>query len=223
MSSTIRITVVAKDGISLIGCPTTFHLPCPFGGSVIDGRDFYFRSDNLQQTWKFPPQLTPATLPAVSFPVAYIQSGGHDYYAIADQDKSPAEAVNQILADACNACCSTSPGSEPDETAQAPGNIIPTLMHMAVGQVLQDCNTNICTYSYYDTLPADGGVSYNLQFACNGVLTSSGNTKFTTKAAALAWAVGNLGSYGTWTNPSGQILKVSGTACSVGALSHTNF
>lgn len=221
MSNTIKVTVIAKDGISLIGCPTTLHLPCP-SETVIDGRDFFFHSDDLQQTWKFPPVLTAAALPAVSFPVAYAKAGGHDYYLIADQDESPAEDINQIIADLCNTCCAASPGGEPDASAGAPGNIIPTLLHMAVGQIDQDCSDDSCTYSYYDVLPTDSTVTYNLQFACNGVLTSSGNTKFTTKAAALAWAVTNLAAYGTWTL-SGQVLKVSGSSCSVGAISHTNF
>lgn len=221
MANYIKVTVIAKDGISLIGCPTNMHLPCP-EGSVIDGRDFYFQSDNLQQTWNFPPQLLPAVLPAVSFPTAKIISRGHTYYVIADQDESPAQAVNQIIADLCNACCATSPGGEADATAGAPGNIIPTLLFMSNGDSDQNCATGVCTYSYYDTLPTDSTVTYSISFAHNGVNSTSGSTKFTTKAAALAYAVANFGSFGSWSLV-GQQLKVTGSTSAVGKLYHTNF
>lgn len=221
MANYIKVTVIAKDGISLIGCPTNMHLPCP-EGSVIDGRDFYFQSDRLQQTWKFPPELTPAVLPAVSFPTAKIISNGHTYYVISDQDESPAEEINQIIADLCNACCATSPGGEADATAGAPGNIIPTLMKMADGDSDQNCATGVCTYSYYDTLPTDGTVTYSISFAHNGVLSTSGSTKFTTKAAALAYAVANWSAFATFTL-TGQQLKGAASTSAVGNLYHTNF
>lgn len=221
MANYIKVTVIAKDGISLIGCPTNMHLPCP-EGSVIDGRDFYFWSDRLQQTWNFPPRLEAATLPQVSFPTAKILSHGHEYYVISDQDESPAEEINQIIADLCNACCATSPGGEADATAGAPGNIIPTLLFMADGNSDQNCATGTCTYSYYDTLPANETVTYSISFAHDGVLSTSGSTKFTTIAAALAYAVANWGAFGDW-SLSGQQLKVTGSTSAVGNLYHTNF
>lgn len=221
--TTIKITVISKDGLSLIGCPTTVHLPCP--QSTIDGSDWYIRSDNLQQTWKFPPYLTPATLPAVSFPTAKVTTlDGHTYYAIADQDESPAQAVNQILSDLCNFCCtSASPaGGEPDATAGNVANIIPPLYAMANGDDAQNCSTGTCTYSYYDILPTDSTNNYSITFVCGGVARSSGNTKFTTKAAALAWANSNLSAYATFTL-SGQQLKASLATCAQGSLFHTNY
>lgn len=221
MANTILVTVIAKDGISLIGCPTKFHLPCPTN-TVIDGRDFYFHSDILQQTWKFPPVLTAATLPAVSFPAAYVKSNGHDYYIIANQDESPAEPINEIISELCNQCCAASPGGEPEAVATVV-NIIPPLYAMANGKITQDCSTGTCTYSYFDTLPTDSTNNYSITFVCGGVAHTSGNTKFTTIAAALAWAIANLGAYGTWTNPTGQQLKVSGATCAQGTLFHTNY
>lgn len=220
MANTIKVTVVAKNGISLISCPTSFHLPCP-SGTVIDGRDFYFHSDDLQQTWKYPPELTAAVLPAAGFPVARAVTYGTEYYIIADQG-SPSTDVNQIVANACSQCCVTSPAGEPSVGATA-SSIIPTLQHMTTGKITQDCTDGTCTYDYFDTLPADSPEpEYNLQFSCGGVLYTSGAVHFETIAAALAWAQANWSALATWTL-SGNQLKAGASACSVGNLSHTRF
>lgn len=219
MANTIKVTVVAKDGIDLIGCPTVMHLPCP-DGTIIDGRDFWFHSDTLQQTWLFPPQITAAADPAATFPVAYVKSQGHDYYVLGDLSSPIGEdTVNQQVADACNQCCEESPTGEPEVVADL--DEIPDLLHMANGQSDQNCSTGDCTYSYYVTLPANSeGLAYSIQFICNGQVFTSGGTTFTTVAAALSWATTNFDEHGTWTL-SGNQLKVAGTACAVGALQYT--
>lgn len=221
MGNFIKVTAVSKNGFSFIGCPRQIHLPCP-AGTVIDGVDYFFNTDDLQQTWNFPPTLTEKGGSTASFPAARVKNGWDEYYIIADLEGSPPTGtVNQLIADACNACCdSASPPGE-EEVVATPDDIIPALQYMAVGKITQDCANGICTYDYFDTLPADGTETYSLQFSCAGQLYSSGATTFTTKAAALAYAQANWGSVGTWAL-NGNQLSVTGTSCAVGVLRHTN-
>lgn len=221
MGNFIKVTAVVKNGFSFISCPREIHLPCP-AGTVIDGVDYFVNSDDLQQSWIWPPTLEEKGGSSASFPVARVKNGFDEYYIIADLAGSPPTGeVNQEIADACNACCDE--GSPPGETevVATPASIIPELQYMAVGKITQDCANGICTYDYFDTLPANGTETYSLQFSCAGQLYTSGATTFTTIAAALAYAVANWGSVGTWTLTGNQ-LRVSGTSCAVGVLRHTN-
>lgn len=221
MANFIKVTVVAKDGISFIDCPKEMFLPCP-SGTVIAGQDYYFSTDDLQQTWLYPPKPEAPALPRNFFPAAQAVSNGHVYWIIADIGGSPPELeVSQLVADACNTCCDeSSPGGTPTVSA-TPADIIPDLAHMAKGQIDQDCSDGSCTYSYFDKLPTDAeALTYSLQFNCGGINRTSGGTTFGTIAAALAWAQANWGFLGTWAL-SGSRLGVSGVDCEFGVLQHT--
>lgn len=77
---------------------------------------------------------------------------------------------------------------------------------------MADCISN--TFDYSTILP-DG--SFTLQFTCNGTTLTSGDTAFESWSDALQWAIDNWGGFGTWTLEE-DVLRVSGTLCSVGAL-----
>lgn len=210
MANTVQVTVVVKNGLNFITCPQTMHLPCP-AGTIIDGKKWYINSNDLQTEWTVPNTVASTTNP--SFEVAHVTIGTNDLFIVGTV--TPGTALNQTLADLCSTCCGT---TEP-VLAYLAANI-PTLAPVSGGISTQDCNTGICTYEYLDKLPSNASLkSYTVTFIC-GATTVGTSTTVTTIAAALAYAVANWASYGTWALV-GDTLTLTGSACVSGAVYHT--
>ncbi len=226
MANSIKVTVVAKNGLAYFDCPKTIHLPCP-SGTVVDGQDYYVTSDEGQNGWKFDLATVAPASPILSFPVAKVNVGLNEYLVTGVNTSTP---LHQQIADACNTCCG------PTEPVIPPGTI-PTLNAVSEGQSVQNCEDGTCTYTYQDRLPTDASKKeYSLQFICGDVVLTSGATVFGGPVAggnqaALNYANANWASYATFTlgtavdafgvPTDSTVLYATGATCSAGVLKHT--
>lgn len=208
MANTVKVTVVSKNGLSFIDCPYTVHIPCP-SGTIIDGQDYFYNSDENQTGWGLWPDTVEAASPAVSIPVIHVTVGFDDYYVSYNPDTtSPPSGADQ-LADLCNECCG-------EVEPELPAGTIPTLAPASNGIATQDCATGDCTYAFNDLLPASG--NFTITWNCNGTATTS-STRTLANVLAYVETTEPFASAGTWTLV-GRMLTVTGTACQNGALTH---